>query len=117
MQRASSAAAPGQDRRSGFASRCSGTGKRLGPEIGRAAFARAGDASVPQSRRSPSRKRFLNPTPYGGEIKPETRSVESPDVCLMQTVAKSSVDGVRIALAVALLTACAVNLLLLCAWL
>jgi cytochrome c-type biogenesis protein CcmH/NrfG len=35
----------------------------------------------------------------------------------MQTVAKSNVDGVRIALAVALLAACAVNLLLLCAWL
>jgi hypothetical protein len=35
----------------------------------------------------------------------------------MQTVAKSSLDGVRMALAVALLAACAVNLLLLCAWL
>jgi hypothetical protein len=35
----------------------------------------------------------------------------------MQTVVKSSVDGIRIALAVALLAACAVNLLLLCAWL
>jgi hypothetical protein len=35
----------------------------------------------------------------------------------MQTVAKSSVDGIRIVLAVALFGACAVNLLLLCAWL
>jgi hypothetical protein len=35
----------------------------------------------------------------------------------MQTIAKSSVDGVCIAPAVALLAACAVNLLLLCAWL
>jgi hypothetical protein len=35
----------------------------------------------------------------------------------MQTIVKSSVDGIRIALAVALLAACTVNLLLLCAWL
>jgi hypothetical protein len=43
--------------------------------------------------------------------------VESPDVSVMQTVAKSSVDGVGSALAIALLAACSVNLMLLCAWL
>jgi hypothetical protein len=43
--------------------------------------------------------------------------VESPDVSIMQTIAKSSAEGVRIALALALLAACSVNLMLLCAWL
>ena len=59
----------------------------------------------------------MNPAPKRGEIKPETPAVESPDVWTMQGIAKSSVDGVRIALAIALLAACSVNLLLLCAWL
>jgi hypothetical protein len=59
----------------------------------------------------------MNPAPRGREIKPETPPVESPDVSIMQTTAKSSVDGVGIALAVALLAACSVNLTLLCAWL
>ena len=43
--------------------------------------------------------------------------MESPDVLRMQTTAKSSVDGMGIALAMALLAACSVNLTLLCAWL
>jgi hypothetical protein len=43
--------------------------------------------------------------------------VESPDVSIMQTIAKSSADGVGIMLASALLAACSVNLMLLCAWL
>jgi hypothetical protein len=43
--------------------------------------------------------------------------VESPDVSIMQTIGKSSLDGVGSALAVALLAACSVNLMLLCAWL
>ncbi len=60
-----------------------------------------------------------NPRLPRGEIKPETPPVESPDVSLMQTVAKSIVDGMRIALAIALalLLACSVNVLLLYAWL
>jgi hypothetical protein len=65
----------------------------------------------------PSRKRLMNPTPSGREIKPETPPVESPDVLGMQTTAKSSVDGMGIALAMALLAACSINLTLLCAWL
>jgi hypothetical protein len=87
------------------------------PGIGRTGFGGAADRSGPRQRGHPSRKRFLNPAPRSGEIKPETRSVESPDVWRMQTIVKSSVDGIRIALAVALLAACTVNLLLLCAWL
>ena len=43
--------------------------------------------------------------------------MESPDVSIMQTIAKSSADGVQIGLAIALLAACSVNLMLLCAWL
>jgi hypothetical protein len=43
--------------------------------------------------------------------------VESPDVLPMQTIGKSSLDGVGSALAVALLAACSVNLMLLYAWL
>jgi hypothetical protein len=87
------------------------------PGIGRTMVGGAADRSGPRQRGRPSRKRFLNPAPRSGEIKPETRSVESPDVWRMQTIVKSSVDGIRIALAVALLAACTVNLLLLCAWL
>ena len=43
--------------------------------------------------------------------------MESPDVLIMQTSATSRGDGVRIALAIALLAACAVNILLVWAWL
>jgi len=43
--------------------------------------------------------------------------VESPDGSIMQTHSKSTADGVQAALAAALLAACSVNLLLLCAWL
>ena len=43
--------------------------------------------------------------------------MESPDVSGMQTIAKSSMDGVGIGLVIALVTACSVNLTLLCAWL
>jgi hypothetical protein len=35
----------------------------------------------------------------------------------MQTLAKSGGDGVRIALAIGLAAACAVNVMLVCAWL
>jgi hypothetical protein len=35
----------------------------------------------------------------------------------MQTIAKSSMDGVGIGLVIALVTACSVNVTLLCAWL
>jgi hypothetical protein len=35
----------------------------------------------------------------------------------MQTITKSTADGVGIVLATALLAACSVNLMLLCAWL
>jgi hypothetical protein len=59
----------------------------------------------------------MNPAPRRREIKPETPSVESPDVLHMQTIGKSSLDGVGSALAVALLAACSVNLMLLYAWL
>jgi hypothetical protein len=116
-QAAGSSIASGQDRQTVAASHCSGGGKWHTPGIGRTGFGGAADRSGPRQRGRPSRKRFLNPAPRGGEIKPETRSVESPDVWRMQTVVKSSVDGICIALAVALLAACAVNLLLLCAWL
>jgi hypothetical protein len=43
--------------------------------------------------------------------------VESPDVSAMQRIATSSVEGVGIVLAMALLAACSINLMLLCAWL
>jgi hypothetical protein len=47
--------------------------------------------------------------------------VESPDVAVMHTITKtimkSPADGVGIVLATALLAACSVNLMLLCAWL
>jgi hypothetical protein len=59
----------------------------------------------------------MNPAPRRREIKPETRSVESPDVSVMQVITKSTADGVGIVLAIALLAACSVNLVLLCAWL
>jgi hypothetical protein len=59
----------------------------------------------------------MNPTPSGREIKPETPPVESPDVLGMQTTARSSVDGMSIALAMGLLAACSINLTLLCTWL
>jgi hypothetical protein len=59
----------------------------------------------------------MNPAPLRCEIKPETRSVESPDVSIMQVISKSTVDGVGIVLAIALLAACSVNLATLYAWL
>jgi hypothetical protein len=59
----------------------------------------------------------MNPSPQGREIKPETPSVESSDVSGMQTIAKSSMDGAGIGLVIALVTACSVNVTLLCAWL
>jgi hypothetical protein len=59
----------------------------------------------------------MNPVPRRREINPETRSVESPDVSVMQVMTKSTADGVGIVLAIALLAACSVNLVLLCAWL
>jgi hypothetical protein len=59
----------------------------------------------------------MNPSAQGREIKPETPSVESPDVSGMQAIAKSSMDGVGIGLVIALVTACSVNVTLLCAWL
>jgi hypothetical protein len=49
---------------------------------------------------------------------PETRAAESPDVFLvMRTILNTSAGEVHIALAVALLAACAANLMLVCAWL
>jgi len=59
----------------------------------------------------------MNPAPPRCEIKPETRSVESLDVSIMQVFSKSTVDGVGIVLAIALLAACSVNLVTLYAWL
>jgi hypothetical protein len=43
--------------------------------------------------------------------------VESPDVSAMQVISKTTVEGIGIVLAMALLAACSVNLALLCAWL
>jgi hypothetical protein len=60
---------------------------------------------------------MMNQAPGSSKILPETPRVESPDVCAMQTLAKSGGNGVRIALAIALLLACAVNVVLGCAWL
>jgi hypothetical protein len=59
----------------------------------------------------------MNPAPPRCEIKTETRSVESPEVSIMQVFSKSTVDGVGIVLAIALLAACSVNLVTLYAWL
>jgi len=48
----------------------------------------------------------------------ETPGVESPDVLrIMGTVLKTSAENVHVALTVALLAACAANLMLVCAWL
>jgi hypothetical protein len=48
----------------------------------------------------------------------ETPGVESPDVLpAMTTTLKTSVESVHIVLSVALLAACAANLVLVCAWL
>ena len=43
--------------------------------------------------------------------------MESLDVSIMQVISKSTVDGVGIVLAIALLAACSVNLVTLFAWL
>ena len=43
--------------------------------------------------------------------------MESPDVPIMQEISKSTVDGIGSVLVIALLAACSVNLVLLCAWL
>ncbi len=43
--------------------------------------------------------------------------MESLDGSAMQTIAKASVDGMGIALAIGLAAACAVNVMLGCAWL
>jgi hypothetical protein len=48
----------------------------------------------------------------------ETPALESPDVFIvMRTILKTSGGGVHIVLTVALLAACAANLMLVCAWL
>ena len=48
----------------------------------------------------------------------ETLRVESPDVfAVMETTFRSSREGVHAVLTVALLAACAANLLLACSWL
>ena len=48
----------------------------------------------------------------------ETPEAESPDVFMvMETILTTSPGGVHIALTVALVAACAANLILVCAWL
>jgi hypothetical protein len=49
---------------------------------------------------------------------PETRRPESPDIfAIMSTLFQTSCERIHIALTVALLAACAANLVLVCAWL
>jgi cytochrome c-type biogenesis protein CcmH/NrfG len=60
------------------------------------------------------RKQVLNRR----KIKPETPQVESPDVfAAMGTTLKTSGERLHVALLIALLAACAANLLLVCSWL
>jgi hypothetical protein len=65
-----------------------------------------------------SRKRVLNPVEKQQKILRETLRLESPDVsAVMRTIPGTSGGRVQIALTVALLAACAANLMLVCAWL
>jgi hypothetical protein len=59
----------------------------------------------------------MNPVAPRRKIKLGTRSVESLDVPVMQAIAKSVAEGVGIALVIALLAACSINLMLLFVWL
>jgi len=59
------------------------------------------------------RKQVLNPR----KIKPETPQVESPDVFAAMGTTLKTGERLHVALLIALLAACAANLLLVCAWL
>jgi hypothetical protein len=64
-----------------------------------------------------NRKRLLNLHKLAGKISAGTQAMESPDGPVMNTMPRPAIDGLQLALAIALFAACSVNLVLLSFWL
>ena len=68
-----------------------------------------------QPEQDSTRKRVLNPGPAAGKIKAETLRPTLFIILAMMPILKSAGDRVRVALTLALLAACSLNVMFLCA--